>query len=349
MVQPTGSLGPPGRDLDYTGALARRALHTIEDMRLPADPAGFELWYTHFSKTHPALSRALNEIVGARGQLTLDEMDALHQAHLCPADAPAQTSRLSQEIDHLIRLVDGSRKVLGQQEAGLSFVTERLEQTNSRDAIRAVARRMIELLRRVQADNANLTEALKTSGGRIAELQLSLAMLEAESLKDALTQLANRKHFDSSLARLLGEMPTAQPFSLLLLDIDHFKQFNDRHGHLLGDDVLRLVASIIHESIRRSDVAARYGGEEFAILLTDTSLEAALTVAEKMRSAIAERELLRRSTKEPLGQITVSIGAAQACAGDDPQALIGRADACLYAAKRRGRNCISAQGQEMTA
>jgi diguanylate cyclase len=126
----------------------------------------------------------------------------------------------------------------------------------------------------------------------------------------------------------------------MLTDIDHFKKFNDSYGHLTGDQVLRLVAISVKQNVKGQDVAARYGGEEFAIVLPNTALRQAITVADHIRRAVMNKELMKRSTGEHLGRVTISIGVATLCASDNPQSLIERADVCLYAAKRSGRNRV---------
>src|SRR5258708_29183496 len=128
--------------------------------------------------------------------------------------------------------------------------------------------------------------------------------------------------------------------SLMLTDIDHFKSFNDTYGHLTGDQVLRLVALSVKQNVKGQDIAARYGGEEFAIVLPRTALREAITVADHIRRAVMGKELMKRSTGEHLGRVTISIGVATLRSSDTLQALIERADACLYAAKRNGRNRV---------
>jgi diguanylate cyclase len=131
-----------------------------------------------------------------------------------------------------------------------------------------------------------------------------------------------------------------EPLALLMCDIDHFKQFNDTYGHLTGDQVLRLVAMSVKQNVKGQDIAARYGGEEFAVVLPNTVLRAALTVGDHIRRAVMSKELMKRSTREQLGRVTLSIGVACLCKGDTAQSFIERADACLYAAKRNGRNLV---------
>jgi diguanylate cyclase (GGDEF)-like protein len=155
--------------------------------------------------------------------------------------------------------------------------------------------------------------------------------------KDALTGLLNRRHFFELGQREFDRAQRhAAPYSLLLFDIDHFKQVNDTHGHAAGDDVIRGVADITRTSMRRTDIVARVGGEEFAIMLPDTNKEAAVLAAEKLRRAM---ENGRFGT---LGlPATISIGVAEVTADDDTVSdTLARADAALYEAKRGGRNCV---------
>lgn len=135
-------------------------------------------------------------------------------------------------------------------------------------------------------------------------------------------------------------LETNEAMSLMLTDIDHFKTFNDNFGHLTGDQVLRLVAMSVKHNVKGEDTTARYGGEEFAVILPNTILRAAVTVAEHIRRAVMAKELVKRSTGEHLGRMTISIGVATLRKGDTGQSLIERADTCLYAAKRHGRNRV---------
>ncbi|MBQ0929460.1 GGDEF domain-containing protein [Ideonella alba] len=152
---------------------------------------------------------------------------------------------------------------------------------------------------------------------------------------DPLTGVANRRALNE---RLVGSMALlerhGQPLSLLLLDIDEFKQINDQHGHACGDAVLVELAGLMSEQLRVSDQLGRWGGEEFLVLAASTPLEAAVELAERIRSATQAH---RFSHGQP---VTVSIGVAQAVAGERPEQLVARADVALYEAKRRGRNQV---------
>ena len=175
----------------------------------------------------------------------------------------------------------------------------------------------------------------------MASLQRNLDEFRRESMLDPLTKIYNRKAFDEGLLRTITEADeSGKPLALLLLDIDHFKNFNDTYGHQTGDQVLRLVAMTLKSNIKGRDIVARYGGEEFAAILPTTDLDGATILAENIRKAIQAKELLKRSTNEKLGRITASVGIAVYRPGETPSALIERADRCLYAAKHAGRNCV---------
>jgi diguanylate cyclase len=193
----------------------------------------------------------------------------------------------------------------------------------------------------MEANNKKLEARLSASKQEIEQLQQNLETVRTESLTDPLTTLANRKFFDQELARVIAEAKEKnEPLSLLMTDVDHFKSFNDKYGHVTGDQVLRLVAISVKQNVKGQDIAARYGGEEFAVALPNTALQSAITVADHIRAAIMTKELMKRSSGERLGRVTISIGAAVLRPDDTPQALIERADECLYAAKRHGRNRV---------
>src|SRR5262249_49638204 len=154
-----------------------------------------------------------------------------------------------------------------------------------------------------------LEERLHASKLEINQLQESLETVRNESLTDPLTGLANRKYFDQMLELAVGETgPTDEPLSLMLTGIDHFKNFNDNYGHLSGDQLLRLVSQAVKQNVKGHDIAARYGGEEFAIILPKTGLRQALTVADHIRRGVVSKELIKRSTGENLGRVTISVG-----------------------------------------
>jgi len=162
-----------------------------------------------------------------------------------------------------------------------------------------------------------------------------------ESMLDPLTKIFNRKSFDEGMLKAFTDAENGTSFCLILLDIDHFKRFNDTWGHQTGDQIIRFIATTLRKAARESFCVARYGGEEFAVVMPATGLTEAHSVAEGIRSQIESKKLFRKSTGEDLGKITISIGIAKLRAGESMEGLIERSDACLYASKRGGRNRIT--------
>lgn len=194
------------------------------------------------------------------------------------------------------------------------------------NASHAFAINLITLLaQRMRANNQQLSESVERSRS-----------LEREANTDALTGLLNRRWLDNSLPRFIARHIHAQkPLSVLMLDIDHFKSFNDQHGHAVGDAVLTLVAQTTWKCLRPTDLAARYGGEEILVILPDTPLAGARVAAERVRAAVYSAKLNNLDTR-----ISVSIGAATLDGDESGERLINRADALLYLAKQRGRNRV---------
>jgi diguanylate cyclase (GGDEF)-like protein len=175
----------------------------------------------------------------------------------------------------------------------------------------------------------------------LTDEKMAQAALEQLATRDGLTGLANRRCFDDTLqAEWARALRQVQPLSLLMVDVDNFKAYNDAHGHLGGDECLKRVARAVASEMRANDLVARYGGEEFAVVLPNQSLKGAAIVAERIRSRVEQLQLPCRFAA---GHVTVSIGAATAIAGPDNHAnqLVAIADAALYRAKHLGRNRIS--------
>jgi diguanylate cyclase len=172
------------------------------------------------------------------------------------------------------------------------------------------------------------------------QLEEKTAEIEAhitEAMTDPLTELPNRRALDEQLiSRLEGWRKHNLPFSLLLIDVDHFKLFNDKHGHQVGDAVLKLVSETLRTSLRRHDFVTRFGGEEFAVLLPYTTIDEAMIAVRKALNAIADAELPHG---DEILRITASGGLANIQQFEEGESLIRRADQALYAAKNGGRNC----------
>jgi diguanylate cyclase (GGDEF)-like protein len=182
----------------------------------------------------------------------------------------------------------------------------------------------------------------------LTDEKTALLKLEQLATRDGLTGLANRRCFDDTLhAEWARALRQKQPLSLLMVDVDNFKTYNDANGHLGGDECLKRIAAAVASEMRANDLVARYGGEEFAVILPNQSLKGAAIVAERIRCRVERLQVPNPGAAA--GHVTVSIGAATALVSPDtnPSQLVGIADAALYRAKHMGRNRISLPISEM--
>jgi diguanylate cyclase len=245
------------------------------------------------------------------------------------------------EIEQVMAMIGAAAGSASSYTQNLAHVSQNLGGDTDDAGVRSIVESLVTATREMEQNNQALEARLSASKQEIDQLQEHLDTVRTESLTDPLTSLANRKSFDDALLRVIGESRARnETLCLLLTDVDHFKKFNDTYGHLTGDQVLRLVALSVKQNVKGQDIAARYGGEEFAIVLPNTALRSAITVGDHIRRAVMAKELMKRSTGEHLGRVTISVGVASLRPDDTPQTLIERADSCLYAAKRAGRNRV---------
>jgi len=336
-----------GQSDEYERSLAfsEIALGQIKALHQPAYPRNYEVWYAYATGYNPTLNQTINETLTRNGTLSAADVDQIYETYLSPARLSDRIdnvgSQIVEEIEQVMAMVDAAVGSATQYTESLAHATQDLGTAKDRDGLRAVVERLVRATRDMEENNTRLETSLKASKLEISQLQVNLEAVRNESLTDPLTSLANRKYFDSALEKSIAQsVATGEPVALLLIDIDHFKAFNDTFGHLTGDQVLRLVAIALKQNVKGQDIAARYGGEEFAIILPGTTLRSALTVADHVRRAVMTKELMKRSTGEHLGRVTVSIGVAVLQKDEAAQSLIERAENCLYAAKRCGRNRV---------
>jgi diguanylate cyclase len=342
------------RDHDYTLKIAQETLERIEALGLPADPAGFELWYTYVTGVNEPLNRCINTIIEEKGALSVDELEKIQEdfvshSRLC-STAGQVTTKVSAEIDHIVGMLSELILSTAQGREDCAKASSRLESAEDRDAVRAISDTLIESLRAIELQHVALERQLIASREEVQAANHALAKVTAQANMDSVTGLANRRGFDAALEKATARAHAGKTsFALLLIDIDHFKLFNDRFGHLMGDTVLRLISVALRQSIKEQDFAGRYGGEEFGIILSAADLPGAVAFAEQIRTKIMSRELKKRSTGTNLGTITVSIGVATFRPGDRARNVVERADAWLYEAKNAGRNCTRYENFEGTA
>lgn len=330
---------------ERTLAFAEVALGQIRSLRQTAVPRNYEIWYVYATGYNAALNKIINETLAQRGRLSESDLEQIYETYLSHIKAADRIdkvgARVIGEIDGVMGLIVDALGMSQSYDARLDGANEKLRSATTRDQIKAIVDGLLNSTREMQETNKALESRLVLSKTEISNLQHSLEAIRAESLTDPLTGLGNRKYFDRSFEMAVrAAQASGEPLSLLMFDIDHFKSFNDSYGHLTGDQVLRLVAMSLKQTIKGQDITARYGGEEFVVVLPNTALRQALTVADHIRRAVMAKELKKKSTGEILGRVTISVGVSMLKPDDSTDSLIERADACLYVAKRNGRNRV---------
>lgn len=330
---------------ERTMAFAEVALGQIRSLKQTAIPRNYEIWYVYATGYNAPLNKIINETLARNGKLTEADLEQIYDAYLSHIKTTDRIdkvgARVIGEIDDVVDVLSEALGMTSSYDASLSGAAKELSLAKQAEQIKSIIESLLRSTGEMRESNKTLEDRLILAKSEISNLQQSLEAIRAESLTDPLTGLGNRKYFDRMIGMAVqSALASGEPLSLLLFDIDHFKSFNDSYGHLTGDQVLRLVGLSLKQTIKGQDITARYGGEEFAVVLPNTALRQALTVADHIRRAVMAKELKKKSTGEILGRVTISVGVSMLKQGDDTEALIERADSCLYAAKRNGRNRV---------
>ena len=328
--------------------IAAEALDRIHSEGLLPTPDIFELWYVYYGELNPEVVRAIDILEASQQAITNERCQELHQRFLSETTQNERVKQAGDKISETIKTVGGAvvsvKNATSDYNSALAEVTEQLaDDSLDIEQARAAIGDVVNNTKSMMEQNAKLEQELSKSTEVMQELQRDLEMVKKEALTDGLTNLSNRKAFDAEIVRIKKEAEeNDEPFCLIMMDIDHFKSFNDNYGHQVGDQVLRLVAKTLFDGVKGRDVVARYGGEEFAIVLPETDLQGAIKVGDHLRKAVASKEIVNRQSGDKLGRITLSGGAAEYIDAEGIDDLIRRADNALYCAKHNGRNQVSA-------
>ncbi|MDX9689286.1 MAG: GGDEF domain-containing protein [Proteobacteria bacterium] len=324
---------------------AKQAMELLDKQELPPTPDNFAVFYAYASNSNPNLRMSL-ETLFQRGEiLRQEEVTGLFLTHLSLEAENRILKETTDTIQNEINSVMGAlTQTVGEtKEYGktLSTFSGSLEGNVSLDQIRAAVAKVANETRIMAEQNQRLHSQLSLSTQELTEMRYNLDEVRKATLIDPLTNVGNRMYFDTEMVKATAEaVDNDFPLSMLMCDIDFFKKFNDTYGHLVGDEVLKLVAKTLVENLKGRDIIARYGGEEFVILLPQTTLLDAERVGNQLRNTLSTKQVRRRRTNETLGIVTISLGATQYIPGEETDAFIDRADKALYEAKQTGRNKV---------
>lgn len=306
--------------------ISARTLSFLSEQRLEPTPANYALGYLYFTESKSLAARAVDLILISGDRVDQKRADQITADYVRAgsADAPDQQSAIRHQTLQLHELAAGATAITGQFNRDLSSGLTALDEGAD---ITDIVRSMVERSQKTEA-------ALASASRQIEALRQEVETAKGDAARDALTGLHNRRGVDVEFRSL----PAGADSSLVICDIDHFKLINDRYGHVVGDRVLKLVASSLAKSCRPHFVA-RWGGEEFLILLNGLSPKDAAIIIDKARLDLSERNVRVRATDNPLGAITFSAGVAT-LNGRQLDDAVSDADALLYQAKAAGRNRV---------
>lgn len=328
-------------DFEYATATAARTLRAMADHGVPPIPTNFHLWFEYVRGAMPDLKRAVDGLID-----TAKPFDAATNRNLYATFIGTQGvgafEKMSQELHHVMESAKQSlTAAIAENRTQIEAIDHVAEQSEAGVDPQLLIRNLTSELAKATERAAKLEEGFAAQSRELNTIRDEMTEAEERARTDTLTGLPNRRALDE-FCRMAQQMATEQrkPLSVLMIDVDHFKRFNDNYGHNVGDQVLRLVGKALRSKMRDSDMPARYGGEELIAVLPDTPLELCTEIADQIRRAIEQCQIVRRSTGEVIPSLTVSIGVGQFRIGEQITDLIERCDRALYLAKRLGRNRV---------
>jgi diguanylate cyclase len=336
-------------DLEYATTVAEKAMRAMAEQRVPPTPQNFQVWFKFALGISADLNRTINILIGNKRKFDAATNDELFRTYVGPqmVSPDAVINNASQQLHGVLTSAKQflARAVADNQEQ-IRAISDVADRTETGDDPKLLIESLMEELTKATVRATKLEASFGEKSRELDAIRDSLNKSEQRAKTDMLTGLPNRHALDEFFRSAQMEaMEKGTPLGALLIDIDHFKQFNDDFGHGVGDQVLRLVATALRERIREIDLPARYGGEEMIVVLPGADLATSTKVAERIRQSISERQIIRRSTGEVLRGITVSIGVGQFQFGEAVADLIDRCDRALYLAKKNGRNRIVTEEQ----
>ncbi len=330
----------------------QQTFEKLVELNIAPTPQNFEIWYSWVSNRIPKLKKDLDALIASNLPYTENVANELYEQYFVSnAEASATVlevgDRLQIQLDAMMENIASATADTSAYGSTLAEAGGQLAKLQDGEGAASMIETLVTATHKMQSRTAELEKRLEDSNNEVKDLRSDLDTIRKEALTDQLTALPNRKAFDQVMQNETARaLESKSDLCLLFTDIDHFKKFNDTWGHQTGDNVLRLVARTLQNNTKGQDTPARYGGEEFAVVLPNTDIVNAEKLADQLRTSVKSKKLQRKSTGEDLGNVTISIGVAQYKPGEPVEDFVHRADTCLYAAKRAGRDRVICEGAE---
>lgn len=327
--------------------ISLEALELAATYATPPEPSVYEIWYTYASNKNEDLNAYIDGIVATYEALSPSSLGDIHDKFFSTQSLRTGVSQISSDLGTTLgEVMDLMSRGSADGEAfngSLQTLSAKLEKADQKSSV-ALIDKIVQLNQRHLKRCETMRSELQKAETEIATLRATLQDLRQDALIDHLTQLSNRRHFDEVIFNeIAAARRTKEPLVVAVADLDHFKSINDSYGHAAGDKVLSKFGDILKKNIKGRDTAARLGGEEFALILPNTSLQGATTLAERLRNYLASMRIVDKRSGQRLRRVTVSFGLARLQDEDDAQSLLRRADALLYEAKEGGRNMVKCE------
>lgn len=324
-------------------------LKKLSTYKLHPVPDNYRLWYEYSCASVQELNDEIDELVEQQIAINEKICRKLYQKYLASGDQKdfdATRLALSHFLNIMIEQISIWDNTSGEFCKTLEQCTQKLSNDPSITELNAIISTLIAETESISLSTSNINQALKSLNSEVIKLRKELAKTGSEAITDSLTGISNRRGMDEKLANAIKTAnKDRSELSIIVVDIDHFKLINDNFGHTVGDKVLKYIASVMQRNLRATDFIARFGGEEFVIILPETNQAGAIQVAEHIRHAVSSKKLTVGNKDQSIGKITVSLGVAQHKFLEEQDALIERADHCMYAAKHAGRNRVKSEAR----
>ena len=332
-------------DANEAAVYLRQAVPKMIKHNIVPNPFNFTLWYSYYSKQFPELNNELDYIIGRFETCPPEMSESLLLKYIIQKDEKEEQERdtfqkaIDVLVDSLSESIGQTAKQSNDFSSAISGNIVSLAGCELAEDQSALLSELSENANSLCRINDNFQGEMNAAQSEINSLKKQLAESRQQANTDALTGLSNRREFETIYHNFIEENKQ-QEISLIMIDIDKFKVFNDTHGHLMGDQVLKFVGQLLKSECQKPLVPVRFGGEEFALLCPRMDISKAVKIAEKLRGKLSSIALSNKRTGEKLPPVTASFGVSMSKGAELLYHLVERADKALYMAKNNGRNCV---------
>ncbi len=325
----------------------RLAISHMSRFKVPFDPVSYSVWYEYVSGNNNELRIDLDNAMTKSQSITSELNKNLFEKYIVP-DQKQIIEKIREELRKILKNILKHVADGGGQFNNFGAVIKKFSQELKQDLdIKAVSRVVEGILnetKEIMQSGENLRERMQESADKVEKLSKNLEQIQEQATTDLLTGAKNQRYLTTAFFEEAHQADAAKSdLCLIFADIDHFKNINDTHGHLVGDNVLKITADKIMNYVKVRDIVIRYGGDEFLILLPNTPLKGAVTFAEKLCAYFKNLNWKSKDKSQSIEPIQLSIGVAQYRTGESLESIIQRADKALYKSKQDGRCRVTSE------